>query len=92
MRKSLPRELRLEEQAQRGLAAQRLIEDDVVLAWFESRRLELIEIMIAAPVSDDETRRDAAVDLKALAGLKRHLELEAGQGKAALAAIEKRKA
>lgn len=87
----LPREDRERLLAEKGLAAKRIIEDDVVRAWFSDERERAAERMISAAVSDDQTRRDAALDVKALERLWRHLEVEAGQGVAALKAIEKRK-
>lgn len=88
----LPREDRERLLAEKGLAAKRIIEDDVVRAWFSDERERVTERMISAPVHDDQTRRDAALEIQTLEKLWRHLETEAGLGSAALRSIEKRKA
>ncbi len=88
----LPREDRERLLAEKGLAAKRIIEDDVVRAWFSDERERAAERMISAAVSDDQTRRDAALEIQTLEKLWRHLETEAGLGSAALRSIEKRKA
>ncbi len=88
----IPREERDRLLAEKGLAAKRIVEDEIIQAWFSDERGRAAERMIAAPVSDDQSRRDAALDIQALDRLWRHLETEAGQGMAALKTIEKRKA
>lgn len=81
MKPSRSKEDRQFDQIQRGLAARRLIEDDVVLAWFEAEHSRHVETMISAAVDDDTGRRAAALQLQSLAALKRHLITEAALGR-----------
>lgn len=81
MKPSRTREERAQDQIDRGLAARRLIEDDVVLAWFASEHTRLVNDMIRAPVTDDEARRAAAIKLQFLSELKNHLSTEAALGR-----------
>ena len=66
MRPSRTKEERAQEQIERGLAASRLIEDAVVIAWFAAEHARHVSEMIAAPVADDDARRAAALKLQAL--------------------------
>lgn len=63
------------------MAAARLLEDTLVLAFFESERKRLVEQMISASIADDETRRNAAVELQAIRNLQTHLQTEAALGR-----------
>lgn len=81
MKPSRTKEERSQDQINRGLAADRLITDDVVIAWFASEHKRLVEEMIRAPIDDDTTRRAAAVRLQALNDLKSHLTNEATFGR-----------
>lgn len=83
MKPSRPKEQRLYDQVQRGLAAERLVGDEVVIAWFESERARLTTKMLEADIGDDAARRDAAIELKAISRLRQHLEIEAQQGRMA---------
>jgi len=85
------KEQRQLDQVQRGLAAQRLIDDEIVMAWFAAKHTELVEKMLSAKLSDDETRREAAGELSMLRELKRMIEAEAGAGRRTQDTIEKRK-
>lgn len=89
MRPSRPREERLAEQVERGIAAERLLGDELVQSWFASEIARVTEAMIGAPVSDDQTRRDCAVQLKQLRSLKAELEATAAQGRQAAKQQEK---
>lgn len=91
MKPSQSREDRDLSQADRGYAAAQLLESDLVVAWFEAHRSDLVKKMLSAPISDDQTRRDAAIEINAVDTLKRHLEHEASKGRQAVADIEKRK-
>jgi hypothetical protein len=81
MKPSRPKEQRQQEQIDRGLAAGRLIEDQVVIDWFGREERRLVEAMVSAPVDDDGTRRTAAVTLKLLKDLRSHLSTEATLGR-----------
>lgn len=81
MKPSRPKEDRQFDQIQRGLAARRLMEDDVVLGWFDAERTRHVETMIAAKPEDDAGRRAAALQLQALDELKRHLTTEGTLGR-----------
>lgn len=81
MKPSRPKEERAADQIDRGLAAQRLIEDQVVIAFFEAERKRLVDEMIAAPIADDEARRAAALKLQAIAELRSHLTSTAALGR-----------
>lgn len=81
MRPSRPKEERAQDQIERGMAAARLIEDAVVISFFESEHRRIVEEMITAPISDDESRRSAALKLQALRDLRSHLETTAAFGR-----------
>lgn len=81
MKPSRSKEDRQFDQIQRGLAARRLIEDDVVLAWFDAEHARVVQTMISAKPEDDAGRRAAALHLQALAQLKSHLTTEATLGR-----------
>lgn len=81
MKPSRTKEERAQSQIDRGLAADRLITDEVVLAWFANERKRLVEEMINAPIEDDTGRRAAAVRLQLLKDLKNHLTTEATLGR-----------
>lgn len=92
MKPTRPKSERLAEQIDRGLAAQRLLDDDLIASWFEAKRTEFTEAMLAAPISDDETRRAQAISLKLLAELKGHIEATAAQGERAAKEQDRSKA
>lgn len=81
MKPSRSKEERAQVQIERGLAAVRLIEDAVVLGFFEAEQTRLIAEMIAADITDDDRRRAAAATLKALHGLRSHLQTQAALGR-----------
>lgn len=91
MKPSQSKEDRELAQAERGYAAAQLIENDVVMAWFAAHRSDLVMKMLQAPISDDQTRRDAAIEIRMIDSLKTHIEQEASKGRHAAADIEKRK-
>lgn len=80
---SRPASERAADQIDRGLAAERLLGDAVVQAWFEQRVAELTERMIAAPISDDQTRRDCAATITLVRQMKHELETEQTLGRKA---------
>lgn len=84
MKPSRPREERQFEQAQRGLGALRLLEDEFVMAWFSAEHERFVREMLSAELADDIKRREAATKIKALQWLRQHLETEAAFGKKAL--------
>jgi len=81
MKPSRSKEERDADQIDRGLAAQRLIEDKVVIAFLEAERKRLVDEMIAAKIPDDDARRAAALELQALSKLKSHLASTAALGR-----------
>lgn len=81
MKPSRSKEERAQEQIDRGLAAERLIEDAVVIAYLDAEHRRFVDEMISAPVADDETRRSAALKLQALKDLRSHLQTEAALGR-----------
>lgn len=81
MKPSRPKEERTQDQIERGLAAARMIEDPVVIAFLDAERKRLIDEMISAPIADDEARRAAALKLQALSELKTHLSSTAALGR-----------
>ncbi len=83
MKASQPKELRLQSQVERGLAAQRLVDDEFVTAWFDEHRSDLVKKMLGADIGDDQTRRDAAIQIKTLDALRRHISSEASLGRKA---------
>lgn len=89
MRPSRPKEDRLFDQVERGLAADRLITDDEVLNWFASEEARLTENMLQADVMADEARRAAALEINMLRRLKNHLEVTATMGRSAAKEQEK---
>lgn len=91
MRPSQSKEDRELSQAERGYAAMQLLENDVVTTWFTEHRSSLVLKMLQAPISDDQTRRDAAIEIRMIDSLKTHIEHEASKGRQASAEIEKRK-
>jgi len=78
---SRPKEERDADQIERGIAAARLIEDPVVIGFFDAERKRLVEEMITAPIADDDARRAAALKLQALADLKSDLITAAALGR-----------
>lgn len=78
------------ESRDRALAAIRLADDEFVSAWFAAERTEAIETMISAGVTEDDRRRSAAMQIKALDGLKSHIEATAATGRKALEKQDKR--
>lgn len=81
MKPSRSKEERAQDQIERGMAAARLIEDPVVLAYFDSERKRLVDEMIAAPIADDEARRSAALKLQALSDFRSNLTSTAAFGR-----------
>lgn len=77
------KEQRRLEQAEKSQAARRLIEDPYVLAWFEAEHAGLVRQMLEAPISDDETRRTKAIEIRVLDSLLKKIQAEAATGKAA---------
>lgn len=86
-----PRDARQLEQIERGHAARRLIEDDLIASLLDEQRAELVEKMLSAKISDDETRREAAVEIGILDGLRMKLKQIAGAGARLLTELEERK-
>lgn len=80
---SRPASERAADQIDRGLAAERLLGDAVVQAWFDQRIHEETERMISATFSDDETRRDCAATIKLVRQLRHDLETEQTLGRKA---------
>jgi hypothetical protein len=80
---SRPASERAAAQIDRGLAAERLLGDAVVQAWFERRLADLTENMISAPITDDETRRTCAATIQLVRQLKHDLETEQTLGRKA---------
>jgi hypothetical protein len=80
MKPSRPKEEREADQIDRGLAADRLITDEVVIQWFASEERRLVSEMLSAAIADDAKRRDCAVQIQALKGLKTYLQTEATLG------------
>lgn len=81
MKPSRTKEERSAEQIERGMAAARLIEDAVVIAFFEAERARYVDEMVSAPVDDDGKRRAAALKLQALEDLRKHLATQAALGR-----------
>lgn len=81
MKPSRTKEERTAHQIDRGLAAQRLIEDPVVIAYFDAEHARHVETMVNAPISDDDARRAAALKLQALKDLRSHLQTQASLGR-----------
>lgn len=81
MKPSRSKEERDHDQIERGLAAARLLDDNVVIAFFDAERKRLVDEMIDAPVADDDARRAAALKLQALSDLKSHLASSAALGR-----------
>lgn len=81
MKPSRTKEERAADQIDRGIAAARLIEDPVVIAFFDAERKRLVDEMIAAPIADDDARRTAALKLQAIADLRSHLASTAALGR-----------
>ena len=81
MKPSRPKEEREQDQINRGLAAERLISDDVVTAWFADEERRLIADMLTADLSDDGTRRDCAMQIRVVRNLKSYLQTEATFGR-----------
>ena len=81
MKPSRSKEERAQDQIERGLAADRLITDQVVIDWFAAERARVTEEMISAPIEDDDKRRSAALRLQALRDLHNHLTIEAALGR-----------
>lgn len=81
MKPSRTKEERSAEQIERGMAAARLIEDAVVIAFFEAERARYVDEMVSAPVDDDGKRRAAALKLQALEDLRKYLATQAALGR-----------
>ena len=79
------------DQAQRGIGAQRLLDDELVKAWFESEHKRLVSEMLGAEIADDQKRRDCALQIRMLSRLKSHLEAEAAMGRVAWKTMENQK-
>lgn len=77
------KEQRRLEQAEKSQAARRLIEDPFVLTWFENEHSDLVRQMLQAPISDDETRRTKAIEIRVLDSLLKKIQAEAATGKQA---------
>lgn len=77
------KEQRRLEHAEKAQAARRLIEDPYVLAWFEAEHAGLVRQMLEATISDDETRRTKAIEIRVLDSLLKKIQAEAATGKAA---------
>lgn len=88
MKPSRPKEERIFDQSQRGLAAQRIKDDDLIQAWFDAEHARLVTAMLQAEIADDQKRRDCALQIKTLSNLRQHIETEAALGKAALKQME----
>lgn len=63
------------------MAAARLLEDPVVIAFFAAEHGRYVTEMISASIEDDAKRRAAALKLQALNDLKSHLTAEAALGR-----------
>lgn len=81
MKPSRTKEERAADQIDRGIAAARLIEDPVVIAFFDAERARYVDEMVSAPVEDDGKRRAAALKLQALEDLCKHLATQAALGR-----------
>lgn len=77
-------------QADRGIGAMRLIDDENVEAYFAQARADLMEAMIAAETLDHDARLAAVLEIKALDRLKKHLDAEAALGRKAIKNMETR--
>lgn len=76
---------------EKGIAADHLLTDELVLGWFSSTKADLVAAMIAAPVNDDEARRAAAVKLQLLEELKHYLSIAQANGRRADDELERGK-
>lgn len=91
MKPSQSKEDRQLSQAERGLAAQRIVDDELIEAWFRDHRQMLIVKMLSAGIDDHTTRQAAAIEVKILDQLRTELTTQASLGRRAIEDIEKRK-
>lgn len=91
MKPSMSKEDRALSQADRGYAAQQLLDSDLVMTWLAEHRSILVAKMLSAPISDDQTRRDAAIEIGVVDKLRNHIGHEASLGRRASSEIEKGK-
>lgn len=91
MKPSVPKEVRQQNQVERGLVADRIAQDEFIMGWFDNHRDSLVKKMLSAEIADDQTRRDAALEIKTLDSLKRHIESEATLGRKASEDLRKAK-
>jgi hypothetical protein len=59
------------------------LDDDVVKGFFRAYEQGLVAKMIGADATDDDTRRAAALELRAFLAMKQHLSGINGEGQAA---------
>lgn len=52
-----------------GRRLRMFVQDEAIVRWFECERLQLIAEMIGADPADDDSRRAAALQIRALDGL-----------------------
>ncbi len=74
-----------------GMRVQALFEDPVVTDFWTAMRAQIVEQMIAAPVGDDDARRNCAHMVKAFDNLKKHIETKIGHARRAATALEEDK-
>lgn len=91
MKPSRSKEERDNDQIDRGLAAERLLGDAVVQAWFAKKDAEFVQAMVGAKIEEDQKRRDCAVKINLIRELKQHLETESTMGRNASKQLEKAK-
>lgn len=84
------RENREFDQAQRGLAAKRILEDELIQAWFDTEEQRLTREMLETEIAEDEKRRTCLLEIRTLRNLRTHIRTQAGFGKKALEAVETR--
>ena len=75
--------------AEAGHRMRIILDDPVVTAFFRNKREDFARAMIAAPIADDETRRNAAIQIALLDDLKMQLENAVTYGDRAVKALEK---
>lgn len=76
---------------ERGIGAERLLQDEAVSGWFANTEHTLIREMLTAEIGDDQKRRDCAVKVQLLRDLKQQLTTNAALGRKTREQSEKEK-
>ncbi len=82
-RRSQDREAELLTARDEGLRIGQFLDDPAIAGFFDAQRTKLVEAMIAAPIGDDDQRRDAAHMIKAFDALRNKLQHKVGDARRA---------